>query len=78
MSVMASEITGVCIVYLFGRRSNKASKLRVPGICAGNSPVTGEFPAQTASNAENIFIDDVIMKYLFLTCLLDVVFSHSK
>ena len=26
------------------------------GLCAGNSPVTGEFPAQMASNAENIFI----------------------
>ena len=28
------------------------SKLRVSGLCAGNSPVTGEFPAQMASNAE--------------------------
>ena len=27
-----------------------------PGLCAGNSPVTGEFPAQRASNAENISI----------------------
>ena len=25
-------------------------------ICAGNSPETGEFPAQTASNAENVSI----------------------
>ena len=38
---------------LFRRRSKKASKLRVTGLCAGNSPVTGEFPAQRASNAEN-------------------------
>ena len=38
---------------LFGRRSKKASKLRVTGLCAGNSPGTGEFPAQMASNAEN-------------------------
>ena len=29
------------------------SKLRVTGLCVGNSPVTGEFPAQMASNAEN-------------------------
>ena len=42
--------------YLFSRRSKKTSKLRVPGLCAGNSPVTGEFPAQMASNAENVFI----------------------
>ena len=30
---------------------------------AGNSPVTGEFPTQMASNAENVSIDDVIMEY---------------
>ena len=35
------------------RRSKKTSKLRVIGLCVGNSPVTGEFPAQMASNAEN-------------------------
>ena len=38
------------------RRSKKTSKFRVTGLCAGNSPVTGEFPAQRASNAENISI----------------------
>ena len=41
---------------LFNRRSKKTSKLHVTGICAGNSPVTGEFPAQRASNAENVSI----------------------
>ena len=34
----------------------KTSKLRATGLCAGNSPVTGEFPAQMASNAENISV----------------------
>ena len=29
---------------LFRRRSKKTSKLRVTGLCAGNSPVIGEFP----------------------------------
>ena len=29
---------------------------RVTGLCAGNSPVTGEFHAQMASNAENVSI----------------------
>ena len=38
------------------RRSKKTSKLRVTGLCAGNSPRTGEFPAQMASNAENVSI----------------------
>ena len=37
----------------FTRRSKKTSKLRVTGLCVGNSPETGEFPAQRASNAEN-------------------------
>ena len=41
---------------LFRRRSKKTSKLRVTGLCAGNSPGTGEFPAQMVSNAENVSI----------------------
>ena len=41
---------------LFRRRSKKTSKLRVTGLCVGNSPVPGEFPAQRASNAENVSI----------------------
>ena len=41
---------------LFRHRSKKTSKLRVTGLCAGNSPEAGEFPAQMASNAENASI----------------------
>ena len=41
---------------LIRRRSKKTSKLRVTGLFAGNSPVTGVFPAQMASNAENVSI----------------------
>ena len=41
---------------LFRRRSKKTSKLRVTGLCARNSPGTGEFPAQMASNRENVSI----------------------
>ena len=41
---------------LFGRRSKKTSELRVTGLCEGNSPVTGKFPTQRASNAENVSI----------------------
>ena len=41
---------------LFRRRSKKTSKLRVSGLCVGNSPGTGEFPAQMARNAENVSI----------------------
>ena len=41
---------------LFRRRSKKTSKLCVTGLCAGNSLGTGEFPAQMASNEENVSI----------------------
>ena len=57
ISAMASQITSLTIYLLnrlFGRRSKKTPKLRVTGLCAWNSPATGEFPAQRASNAENV------------------------
>ena len=41
---------------LFRRRSKKISKLHVTGLCEGNSPVTGKFPAQRASDPENVSI----------------------
>ena len=41
---------------LFTRRSKKTSKFHVTGLCEGNSEVTGEFPAQRASNEENVAI----------------------
>ena len=59
ISAVVSQITGVSIVSskrLFRVRSQKTSKLRVTCLCEGNSPVTGEFPAKRASNAENVSI----------------------
>ena len=41
---------------LFRCKSKKTSKLRVTGLCEGNSLVTGEFPAQRDSDAENVSI----------------------
>ena len=59
MSVMASQITSLTI-YLLNRLSKhrwkKTSKLRVAGLCAGNTPVTVECPLQRASNAKNVSI----------------------
>ena len=54
MGTMASQITSLSIVY--SAVYSGTSKPRVTGLCVGNSPVTGEFPAQMASNAENISI----------------------
>ena len=46
-----------CLLHrLFRRTSKKTSKLCVTGLCEGNSPVTGEFPAQMASYVENVSI----------------------
>ena len=46
-----------CLLHrLFRCTSNKTSKPRVTGLCAVNSPGTGEVPAQMASNAGNVFI----------------------
>ena len=47
---------GCLLNRLFRRKSKKTSKLCVTGLCAGNSPGTGEFPAQMASYAENVSI----------------------
>ena len=47
---------GCLLNRLFRRKSKKTSKLRVTGLCAGNSPGTGEFPAQMASYAESVSI----------------------
>ena len=59
MRAMASQVTSLTIVYstvYSGGRSNKTSKLRVTGLCEVNSPVTGEFTTQRASNAANVSI----------------------
>ena len=56
MGAMASQITSLTIVYSTRRRSKKTSKPRATGLCAGNSPDAGEFPAQMASNGENVSI----------------------
>ena len=59
MGAMATQITSltiVCSTVYSKRRSKKTSKLCVTGLSAGNSPVTGEFPEQKTSNAENVSI----------------------
>ena len=59
MGVVTFQITSLTIVYSIvysDADQSKTSKLRVTGLCAGNSPGTGEFHAQMASNAENISI----------------------
>ena len=66
MSTTTSQITSLGIVYstVYSGADKEKSKLRVTGFCAGNSPVTGEFSAQMASNAEMFAFNDVIMAFV--------------
>ena len=57
---------------LFSDRSKETSKFRVTDLCAGNSPGTGELPAQRASNAEDVSIwwrHHVMSKYRQTSCI---------
>ena len=59
MGMIAPQITSLpeCLLsHLMRCRSKKTSKLCVTGLYAGNSPVTGEFPTQMATSAENVSI----------------------
>ena len=47
---------------LFKGRSKKTSKLRVTGLCEGNSPVAGEFPHKGPVTQRMFPFDDVIMR----------------
>ena len=46
---------------LFRRRSKNISKLRVTGLCVGNSPMTDEFPHKGPVTRKMFPFDDVIM-----------------
>ena len=66
---------------LFRCISKKISKLRVAGLCEGNSPWTGEFPSQRASNAENISLwsrHRALWLFPYSSSLLSFVFSMRQ
>ena len=74
---------GCLLNCLFRHRSKKTLKLRVTGLCEGNSPVAGEFPAQMASNAENVSIWWYHHVHMFLChymyiCEFGCVFIHRS
>ena len=46
---------------LFRRKSRKTSKLRVTGLCEGNSPATGEFPHKGPVTRKTFPFEDIIM-----------------
>ena len=63
MGAVSSQITGVSIICSTVCSGTDQRKHQTPRHWPlwGNPPVTHEFPAQRASNAENVPIDDVIM-----------------
>ena len=67
MGAMTFQITSLTIVYLTvysgADKRKHQSFASLAFLCAGNSPVTGEFPTQMASYAEMFPFDDVIMLY---------------
>ena len=59
MGTMASQITRFTIVYSTVFQAQIKENIKVPrhtSLCAGNSPVTSEFPAHRANNAEHVSI----------------------
>ena len=58
MSMMASQITSLAIIFQPFIEAQIKDNIEAPchWLCAGKSPVTGEFPTERASNAENVSI----------------------
>ena len=58
MSAMVFQIIGVSIAYstVCPGADQRKHQNPVTGVCEGNSPLTGKFPAQRASNAKNVSI----------------------
>ena len=83
-SVSNHQPHGHLLNRLFRWRSKKTSKLRVTGLCEGNSPGAGEFPAQMAGNAQNVSIwwrHHVVSKqwqFKQVTINFDYVWNNSK
>ena len=53
---------GCLLNRLFRRRSKKTSKLRIPGLCVGNSPVPVNSPHKGPVTRKMFPFDDVIMR----------------
>ena len=58
------------------RRSKKTSKLRVTGLCEGNSPVNS--PHKGPVTRKMFPFDDVIMAWKHRTLLIDEALDHSR
>ena len=57
-------------------RSKKTLKLRVTGLCAGNSPVTGEFPHKWPVTRKMFSFDDIIMR-VYITKIYNFISRYT-
>ena len=85
MGAMTSQITSLTSVYstvYSGADQSKHQSSALLAICAGNSPGTGELPAQMASNAENVSIwwrhHIVCISFLIVDAFETHVTHHKK
>ena len=63
---VSNQLRPLCLFNCwFRRRSKKTSKLRVTGLCEGNSAVTGEFPHKRSVKQKMFSFDDVTMRGLW-------------
>ena len=83
-NAMASQITSLSVVYsavYSGADKRKHQSSASLAICEGNSPVTGEFPAQRTSNAENVSIWwrhlEKKLPWYFHTMCIDLLIRHT-
>ena len=63
---------------LFRRRSKQTSKLRVTGLCAGNSPGPVNFPHKWPVTRKMFPFDDVIMWYWIIVRGLYLTYLYCK
>ena len=88
MGAIGSQITSLKTVYwtVYSDTDQRKHLPRITGLCVGNSPGTGEFPAQKASNAENVSIwwrhhdrlwqDEMTMVLLVNKWLREIIYSY--
>ena len=73
-SVSNHQPHGCLLKRLFGRKSKKTSKLRVTGLCAGNSPGPVNSPHKRLVTQKMFPFDDVIMRQTFVFKVLSIAY----
>ena len=81
MSAMAFRITGISMVYSTvwsGADQRKHQSSASLSFVGWNSTTTGKFPAQRASNAENVPFNDVIIQMVIQLVIHEIYYLQNK